>query len=241
MSEGRNIFNELYELNVNKFVEKKDTGKVKLSYLSWTFAWKEIKSRFPTASYEVVKFDGGLPYTYDPNTGYMVYTRVTIEGITHEMWLPVMDSHNCAMLAEPYEVKTKYSSFRVDRCTMFDVNKTIMRCLTKNLAMFGLGLYIYAGEDLPVTDNEATDNEATPQGNNNQPQQTQPQQSRQKQPTYPETDQAMQLKNALTEWINAGYITGDGQRKAEWYMYNNDIDGMNKTIAWCQSQTQQPA
>ena len=109
-----------------------------MSYLSWSWAWKEVKSRYPDATYEIVKFENGLPYTYDENTGYMVYTKVTIQGITHEMWLPVMDSHNCSMLSKPYEVKTKYNSYTVDKCTMFDVNKTIMRCLTKNLAMFGL-------------------------------------------------------------------------------------------------------
>lgn len=147
-----NVFNELNKVNVNEHVEKKATGSKSLSYLSWSWAWAEVKKRYPTATYEIVKFENGLPYTFDPNTGYMVYTKVTIEDVTHEMWLPVMDSHNAAMLSEPYSVKTKYSSYTVDKCTMFDVNKTIMRCLTKNLAMFGLGLYIYAGEDLPSDD-----------------------------------------------------------------------------------------
>lgn len=150
-----NVFNELNSVNVNEHVEKKNTGKASLSYLSWTWAWKEVKSRYPDANYEIVKFENGLPYTYDENTGYMVYTKVTIQGITHEMWLPVFDSHNCSMLSKPYEVKTKYNSYTVDKCTMFDVNKTIMRCLTKNLAMFGLGLYIYSGEDLPEDENNA--------------------------------------------------------------------------------------
>lgn len=144
-----NVFEELNKVNVNEHVEKKNTGKVTLSYLSWSWAWAEVKKRYPKATYEIVKFENGLPYTYDENTGYMVYTKVTIDDVTHEMWLPVMDSHNCSMLSKPYEVKTKYNSFTVDKCTMFDVNKTIMRCLTKNLAMFGLGLYIYSGEDLP--------------------------------------------------------------------------------------------
>ena len=147
------VFNILSTVNVNEHVEKKNTGRVTLSYLSWSWAWKEVKSRYPDATYEIVKFENGLPYTYDENTGYMVYTKVTIQGITHEMWLPVMDSHNEAMLSKPREVKTKYNSYTVEKCTMFDVNKTIMRCLTKNLAMFGLGLYIYSGEDLPEDEN----------------------------------------------------------------------------------------
>lgn len=143
------VFNTLNSLNVNEHVEKKNTGKALLSYLSWSWAWAEVKKRYPDTSYEIVKFENGLPYAYDPKTGYMVYTRVTIEGITHEMFLPVMDSHNEAMLDHERTVKTRNSEFRVAACTMFEVNKTIMRCLTKNLAMFGLGLYIYAGEDLP--------------------------------------------------------------------------------------------
>lgn len=144
-----NVFSNLSTVNVNEHVEKKNTGKVQLSYLSWTWAWAEVKKKYPDAVYEIVKFENGLPYCFDEKTGYMCYTRVTIEGITHEMWLPVMDSHNEAMLDHQRTVKTKYSEYTVDACTMFDVNKTIMRCLTKNLAMFGLGLYIYAGEDLP--------------------------------------------------------------------------------------------
>ena len=71
------------------------------------------------------------------------------------MWLPVMDNKNKAMKLSPYNYqvwdsyKKQYVEKSVAAATMFDVNKTIMRCLVKNLAMFGLGLYIYAGEDLP--------------------------------------------------------------------------------------------
>lgn len=150
----KNTFDILNAVNVNEHTETKDTGKVKLTYLSWAWAWAEVKKRFPSAQYEIIKFNG-LPYVFDEKTGFMVYTTVTIDGITHEMWLPVMDGNNRAMLAHPYEVKTKYNSFTVQPATMFDINKTIMRCLTKNLAMFGLGLYIYAGEDLPeVSDDQ---------------------------------------------------------------------------------------
>lgn len=137
-------FEQLYSLNVNGKTETKNG----LTYLSWAWAWAEFKKVYPSATYEVVKYNG-LPYAYDPLTGYMVYTKVTADEVTHEMWLPVMDSANNAMKAEPYEVQTKYKTITVKAATMFDVNKTIMRCLTKNLAMFGLGLYIYAGEDLP--------------------------------------------------------------------------------------------
>ena len=149
----KNAFEILNALNVNDHTETKDTGKVKLTYLSWAWAWAEVKKIYPDAKYEIIKFNG-LPYVFDEKTGYMVYTTVTIDGITHEMWLPVMDGNNRAMLDQPYEVKTKYGSFTVQKATMFDVNKAIMRCLTKNLAMFGLGLYIYAGEDLPEASDE---------------------------------------------------------------------------------------
>lgn len=146
----KSVFETLNAINVNEHTEVKDTGTVKLTYLSWAWAWAEVKKIYPNAVYEIEKFNG-IPYAYDPLTGFMVYTKVTIEGVTHEMWLPVMDSNNMAMKAEPYTFTTKYGKEKtVNAATMFDVNKTIMRCLVKNLAMFGLGLYIYAGEDLPT-------------------------------------------------------------------------------------------
>ncbi len=119
----------LAELNVNDFTDKKG----QLTYLSWANAWKEFLKVFPTAKYDIKKNDNMLPVFGDNKLGYMCYTTVTVRDLTHEMWLPVMDFKNKAMLNP----------------TMFDINKTVMRCLTKNLAMFGLGLYIYAGEDLP--------------------------------------------------------------------------------------------
>ena len=143
--EQKELFDKLYGTDVNNRTEKKNG----LTYLTWAWAWAEFKKACPDATYEIVKQENGLPYAYDQNTGYMVYTRVTAAGVTHEMWLPVMDAANNAMKSEPYEVQTKYKTIDVKPATMFDINKTIMRCLTKNLAMFGLGLYIYAGEDLP--------------------------------------------------------------------------------------------
>ena len=146
------VFDVLYNTNVNDHTEKvEDDFGHSLTYLSWAWAWAAVKKIYPDAQYEVIKFDG-IPYVFDPLTGYMVYTTVTINGITHEMWLPVMNSSNKAMKAEPYKYTTKKGEKTVAAATMFDINKTIMRCLTKNLAMFGLGLYIYAGEDLPEKD-----------------------------------------------------------------------------------------
>jgi len=164
-----NVFEVLSSVNVNEHTEDKNG----LTYLTWAWAWSEFKKVCPTATYEVEKFDN-LPYVYDENTGYMCYTKVTVDDITHEMWLPVMDGANKAMKSHPYEYLAKNKLFKyakkaqdgkyydkygneqaeyetkvVEAATMFDINKTIMRCLVKNLAMFGLGLYIYAGEDLP--------------------------------------------------------------------------------------------
>lgn len=148
------VFEELNALNVNEHSEKKKSGDTMLTYLSWTWAWAEVKKRYEDAQYEIVMHDG-LPYVYDENTGYMVFTNVTIDGITHCMWLPVMDSNNRAMKSKPYDLTFKSGkSITVAPATMFDINKTIMRCLVKNLAMFGLGLYIYAGEDLPQAEVE---------------------------------------------------------------------------------------
>ncbi len=144
-----NVFETLNNINVNGHTE----GKNGLTYLSWAWAWAEFKKVYPEATYEVVKFDG-KPYVYDENLGYMCYTTVTVGDLTHEMWLPVMDGANKAMKAVPYEYTTKYGKKTCEAATMFDINKTIMRCLTKNLAMFGLGLYIYAGEDLPEEEKE---------------------------------------------------------------------------------------
>ena len=139
------VFEKLFSVDVNEHKERKNG----FDYLSWAYAWAEVKKRFPEAVYEIVKQDNGLPYIYDPAAGDMVFTKVTIEGITHEMWLPVMDGANQAMKAEAYEYNTRSGKKRVEPATMTDINKAIMRCLVKNLAMFGLGLYIYAGEDLP--------------------------------------------------------------------------------------------
>lgn len=148
----KSVFENLFEVNVNDHIEKKKD----LSYLSWPYAWAEIKKRYPKANYKIHQFgEKQLPYVFDEGIGFMVFTSVTIEGITHSMWLPVMDSSNKAMKSEGYTYDTKFKKdISVEPATMFDVNKTIMRCLVKNLAMFGLGLYIYSGEDLPEIETE---------------------------------------------------------------------------------------
>ena len=126
-------FEEIYSLNVNDKTEKKG----QLTYLSWAWAWAEFKKKYPKATYSVDKFDGTY-CTGNEKLGWMVRTEVYADELCYEMWLPIMDMRNNAILAPK----------------MTDVNKTIMSCLTKNLAMFGLGLYIYAGEDLPEDEDE---------------------------------------------------------------------------------------
>lgn len=125
------VYEVLSKIDTKEVLEKKGN----LDYLSWSHAFDKLFTNFPDASYEIVHWDG-KPYLEDENLGYMVETRMTIEGVTREMWLPVMDFKNKAI--------------PVGMANMMDINKTIMRCLTKNIGMFGLGLNVYAGEDLPL-------------------------------------------------------------------------------------------
>lgn len=138
------LFIKLNEINVNNKTEKKND----LTYLSWTYAVEEISKKCSDFTYDIE------PYTYDEKLGYMVYTHITINGITKRMWLPVQDSHNLSMKDHPYKVKFKTYEAEVSSATMNDINKAYMRCLVKNIAMFGLGLYIYAGEDMPTSERE---------------------------------------------------------------------------------------
>lgn len=127
-----NYFLDLNNINVNDNTEKKG----RFTYLSWAWAWAELKKRYPDATYNVHKFgEDNKPYLFDEDLGYMVFTDVTVNGLTHEMWLPVMDFNNKAI--------------QQGKATMMEINKAIMRCLVKNIGMHGIGLYIYAGEDLP--------------------------------------------------------------------------------------------
>lgn len=133
----KSVFATLNAINVNEHVEKKDTGKVQLSYLSWAWAWAKVKENFPEASYTIYENKDGWNYHTDGKTCW-VKTGVTINGMEHIEYLPVMDNRN--------------RSIPADSVTSFDVNKAIQRSLTKAAARHGLGLYIYAGEDLPEED-----------------------------------------------------------------------------------------
>ena len=153
-TEQKALFEKLVQLDVSNRTEEKNG----LTYLSWAWAWQEFKLKCPDATYSIKTFhdETGIekPYLRD-RYGIMVFTSITAKGITYEMWLPVMDGANKAMKDEPYTYKVKTNKGEtlektVAAATMFDINKTIMRCLVKNIAMFGLGLYIYAGEDFPA-------------------------------------------------------------------------------------------
>jgi hypothetical protein len=141
----KTTFEKLSAINVNDRVEKKNG----LTYLSWAWAWSEVKKACPDATYKIKETD------YDEQLGFMCHTEVSIDGETLEMWLPVMDGANKSMKKEAYTYTTRYGEKSVDAATSFDINKTLMRCLVKNLAMFGLGIYIFAGEDLPESEASA--------------------------------------------------------------------------------------
>jgi len=136
MEKTKSTFDLLSAINVNDKVEKKSN----LTYLSWAWAWAEVKKACPDATYQI-KGDPTTqkPYFYDENLGYMVMTEVTIEEETLEMWLPVMDGANKAMMKDQYTYKGNAwiggKKVEVDKtveaATMFDINKTLMRCHPK--------------------------------------------------------------------------------------------------------------
>ena len=135
METRKSVFEVLNAVNCNEHTEKKNG----LTYLSWAWAWAEVKKRYPSATYTIYENKDGLLYHTDGKTAW-VKTGVTIEGIELIEYLPVMNFKN--------------ESITVDRLTSFDVNKTVQRSLTKACARHGLGLYIYAGEDLPEGEDE---------------------------------------------------------------------------------------
>ena len=130
---SENYFVELNNINVNGKTEKKNG----LTYLSWAWAWGEVKKLHPDATYTIYENADGLFYHTDGRTCW-VKTGVTVNGVEHIEYLPVMDFKN--------------RSIPVEQVTSFDVNKAIQRSLTKAVARHGLGLYIYAGEDLPESE-----------------------------------------------------------------------------------------
>lgn len=132
------IFETLNSINVNEHTEDKNG----LTYLSWAWAWAEVKKHFPDANYRIYENADGWNYFTDGRTCW-VKTGVIIDGLEHIEYLPVMDFKN--------------KSITVENVTSFDVNKAIQRSLTKACARHGLGLYVYAGEDLPEDEKKTAD------------------------------------------------------------------------------------
>lgn len=148
MSAFNELFNRLYNIDVSKFIEKKKNGQVELSYLSWPMAVKIFTENVDEWEYS------DPTYEYDEDLGYMVTTSISVrlgdEVKERSMWLPVMDGANKAMKKQAYTYKTKFGEKVCEPASAMDLNKTYMRCLVKNMSMFGLGLYVYQGEDLPL-------------------------------------------------------------------------------------------
>ena len=128
--ENKNYFIELNSIDCKDKIEKKNG----LSYLSWSLAWGELKKKHPTATYKIFEDKNENCYFNDGKTGW-VKTGVIVENIEHIEYLPIMDFRN--------------KSIPVGNITSFDVNKAIKQSLTKEVERQRLGLYIYAGEDLP--------------------------------------------------------------------------------------------
>jgi hypothetical protein len=129
------VFKALSGIDVNQHVEKKG----QFTYLSWAWAVAELRKASPTATWEVIKTDG-LPFC-KTECGYFVEVAVTVDGITLSQIHPVLDNNNKTIPAP----------------NAFQINTSIQRCLVKAIALHGLGLYIYAGEDLPSVELESVD------------------------------------------------------------------------------------
>ena len=198
------MFNALSNLDLSDKCEKRES----LTYVSWSNAWSEFKSAYPSATYQILKNENGLPYFSDPNLGIMVFTEVTVDDVTHQMWLPVMDSKNKAMKLEPYtysvwnNFKKAFEEKTVQGASMFDINKTLMRCLVKNLAMFGLGLYIFQGDDLPEKSTDDT-----------------PQQQPMQRPVQQPVDPLAPIKNAINSMVDVNSLMN------LYFDHQNEVEG----------------
>ena len=142
MTESVNHFARLNAINVSDHIEKKGG----FSYLSWPYAVAQLRLADPTATWSVVRFNG-LPFLAT-EAGVFVEVAVTVQGITLSQIHPVLDGRNRPLIAP----------------NSFDINTSIQRALVKAIALHGLGLYVYAGEDLPVSSvaDAANDQTATP-------------------------------------------------------------------------------
>lgn len=138
--EKKSVFETLSAIDVSDHIEKKNG----LSYLSWAWAWYILLKFYPSSTSEVYEDQNGRPWFDDGRSGW-VKVSVTVEGITHTEYLPVMDNRNKSIPAE-----------RIDS---FAANTAIQRCRTKAIGRHGLGISLYAGEDLPLEVAESKEDE----------------------------------------------------------------------------------
>lgn len=167
MADSINTFRTLFQIDVSKYVEMKG----QFSYLSWPFAVAQLRLADPAAHWEVRRFDG-LPYL-NTELGFFVEVAVTVQGVTLSQIHPVLDHKNRPMLAP----------------TPFDINTSIQRCLVKAIALHGLGLSIYAGEDLPDLNDPGESTKATAA-----------------EPTKPTVTALPSRKSASNEWLTEAQL-----------------------------------
>lgn len=184
MSETKNYFAELAVIDVSKHVEKKG----RFSYLSWSWAVDQLLKKYPDATWQVVRFDG-LPYM-KTEVGYFVEVEVTVNNITRSQIHPVLDNYN-KPIAKP---------------TSFQINTSIQRCLAKAIALHGLGLYIYSGEDIPHDD--------------------EPKQAAKQLDNVPKQEQARQAEVANEQRIKAIHV----QIRELSEVYNMSFEETKKTV-----------
>lgn len=206
------VFGTLAAVNCNEHIEKKNNGKVELSYLSWAWAWHYIKSRYPNAFYTIYERQDGVPYWTDGRTAW-VKTGVTIEGMEHIEYLPIMDYRNV--------------SIPLEKITSMDMNKAIQRSLTKAAARHGLGLYIYAGEDIPLSEAEAKELEKEQAAQGAQPAGTQRRINRtvstSAPATAPQEDLVKKAADTRAKWVRAiaeGVKTKSGKNPLDAFIEN---------------------
>ena len=201
---------DLLKINVNDHTEKKNN----LTYLSWAWAWAEALKADPQANYEVLMFpdpdhSGNMLPFQDLGGSHMVWVKVTMFGKSITQQLPILDYRN-KCIPQP---------------SAFDVNTSIMRCLVKGVAMHGLGLYIYAGEDLPEDDGKTA---STPQATAPMGELTRKEDAPKYEKIIAKTAPKVLVKAQPTEWDSS-----DESRKffaesmIEWTSHCTEVAGLN--------------
>ena len=186
-------FNTLNGVDCSGHVEKKNG----MAYLPWAWAWAELKKRYPDSYYTIYEGDGGRLYHTDGRTCWVKTGVTLVDGdkkLEHIEYLPVMDMRN--------------RSIPANAVTSMDANKAVQRSLTKACARHGLGLYVYAGEDLPEdVQNEPSPDAETPPESTRKPAQAQHIQQPEQAPA--QTAQEWTAKKAIAQWCNDHRVTAN--------------------------------